>query len=256
MHPAIKKLGFLLFNIYLCSILSALALESEQPNNSEWDKVRFFELPEGKYNVSMGSGFFITNDHIITNYHVVKKCKNIAIRGAVKPCLAKLKHFSEEKDLAILESFNQASNIPNKLPYLRFNNAKVKIKDEIISVGYPLEHSTSGTYVIGRALITNIISDNKSTLFEFTDSVDHGNSGGPLLDNSLNIIGVVTSRVTYADSAGNKRSFGSAISVSGLIEFLNQYQVKYFGKDTYDIFVDYRANQSAENYVVNIHCIY
>lgn len=49
---------------------------------NDWDNIRFYNLQPGKeYQISMGSGFFVNKDTIVTNKHVVEKCKNIAIRG-------------------------------------------------------------------------------------------------------------------------------------------------------------------------------
>lgn len=51
-----------------------------------WDDVRFKGLMPGKhYPINIGSGFYVNQENIITNKHVVENCKNIAVRGAVDP---------------------------------------------------------------------------------------------------------------------------------------------------------------------------
>ena len=251
-----KQLQYLA-SIFLLLSIPTKANEANLENNANWDSVRFQNLTDTKFNISMGSGFYINYNQIITNYHVVKNCRNIAVRGAVKPCIATLQHYDEEKDLAVLETHELPDNQPNKLPYLRGNNDKIKKGDNIISVGYPLERGKTGVYLISPA---QIIKVNEHTdgfnLFEFTDSVDHGNSGGPLLDSSLNIIGVVTSRVTYLEGPDKSQSYGSAISISGVTQFLKKKNIPYFTNYTYDIFTNYQVDKSAKNYVVNIHCVH
>ncbi len=72
---------------------------------SDWDNLRFKNLQPGKsYPITIGSGFFVNQDTIVTNKHVVENCLNIAVRGAVKPTLVKLMLFDDKLDLATLKS--------------------------------------------------------------------------------------------------------------------------------------------------------
>jgi S1-C subfamily serine protease len=220
-----------------------------------WDDLRFTGLEPGKsYHISIGTGFFVNQQHIVTNRHVVTQCRNIAIRGAVKPTLAKLLLVDEDLDLAILQS----PYAPSKVPYLRNNQDTIKPGDVLFSVGYPLEHGNTGDYVIKEAQVLSTDEDkNGLSHIEFTDNVNHGNSGGPLLDRSSNIVGVVTAKLTYRynDPSIPPKDVAWAIGVEGLIEFLKKSDINYSSNSTYDIFTNYSIDRLTKGYVVNIHCV-
>jgi S1-C subfamily serine protease len=90
------NIGVVLFLILLLSRIKKYMLKyaiffiiiSNVAYASDWDKIRFQNLAPGKtYPISIGSGFFVNQDNIVTNKHVVEHCLNIAVRGAVKPTL-------------------------------------------------------------------------------------------------------------------------------------------------------------------------
>ena len=240
-----RWLLFIIFTIPTCVVAS------------EWDDVRFHNLPAGReYQISMGSGFFVNSDTIVTNKHVVEQCKNIAVRGAIKPTLAKLMLVDKEMDIAILYSPNASA----KVPYLRNNHDEVKVGDILFSIGYPLERGESGEFIVKQAKVLRTKTDIKSGYedIEFTDNINHGNSGGPLLDKNSNLVGIVTAKLTYKYDNPNipQKHVALAIGVEGLIEFLKKNNIYYASSSSYDIFTNYHVDKIAKDYVVNIHCIH
>ncbi len=222
-----------------------------------WDEVRFHGLMAGKeYQISMGSGFFVNRDNIVTNKHVVENCQNIAIRGAVKPTLAKLILVDKEMDIAVLHS----PTSPQKIPYLRNNHDEVKNGDTLFSIGYPLERDQTGKFIVKQAKVLRTKTDIQSGFedIEFTDNVNHGNSGGPLLDKNSNLVGIVTAKLTYKydDPSIPPKHVALAIGVEGLINFLKKNNIDYASTSSYDIFTNYHVDKIAKDYVVNIHCIH
>ena len=209
---------------YLIFILLFIPQITFADAQSDWDNIRFYGLPEGKsYNISMGSGFFVNRNYIVTNRHVVTNCKNIAIRGAVPGRLVSLVKIDPDLDLALLYSDAE----PQKIPYLRINYDQISKNDILFTVGYPLGRGETGEYIIRQAQVIDVTKNPKNgfTSISFTDVVDHGNSGGPVLDKNSNISGVVTSKITYyADNAGAipSRSIAVAIGLDGLIDFLRK----------------------------------
>jgi len=224
---------------------------------SNWDNIRFAGLPEGKsYNISMGSGFFVNRNYIVTNRHVVTDCKNIAIRGAVAPTLVKLVKLDTDLDLALLYSESQ----PEKIPYLRINYDQISKNDILFTVGYPMEHGETGEYIIKQAQVIDVTKNPNNGLssISFTDVVNHGNSGGPILDKNSNISGVVTAKITYYEDQARtipSKSIGIAIGLDGLIDFLRTNHIFFAANSTYDVFTNYNPDSIVRDYVVNIHCI-
>lgn len=224
--------------------------------NNAWDNIRFKNIPHNsQYQLSMGSGFFVNNNHVVTNRHVVEKCKNIAIRGAVKPTKAKLILVDPELDLALLYS----PRGPKKVPYLRINYDQIGKNDKLFTAGFPLDNAKTGTLIIRQSKVREVISNPKhgfSTL-KFDDVIDHGNSGGPILDKNSNIVGVVTAEIRYYDSSSGKPShtIGIAIGLDGLINFLKKNNKHFASNTSYDIFTNYNPRKIVEDYIVNIHCV-
>ena len=193
----------------------------------------------------------------MTNRHVVERCLNIAIRGAVEPQIVELIMVDPELDLALLK----AQTSPIRVPYLRINYDKISVGDTLFTVGYPLEHSQTGEYVIRQAEVVSVSERTGATKFtniQFTDTIDHGNSGGPLLDKNSNIVGVVTAKLTLyspEDPERTKKTLGMAIGLDGLTAFLQRNRIFYAANSTYDIFTNYNVDRLVKDYVVNIHCI-
>jgi len=225
--------------------------------SSEWDNIRFTGLQKGKlYNISMGSGFFVNRNYIVTNRHVVADCKNIAIRGAVAPTIVRLVKLDNDLDLALLYSDSQ----PQKIPYLRINYDQISKNDVLFTVGYPMERGETGKYIIRQAQVIDVTNNpnNGFSSISFSDVVNHGNSGGPILDKNSNIAGVVTAKITYYQDQARtiqSKSIGVAIGLDGLIDFLRKNNVFFAANSTYDVFTNYNPDNLVKDYVVNIHCI-
>jgi serine protease Do len=226
--------------------------------NDTWDNVRFKGLPAGvTYQISSGTGFYVNRTDIVTNRHVLDQCLNIAVRGAIAPALAEIVIIDKNLDLALIRT----ASSPKRVPYLRTNYKQISTRDVLFTVGYPLERSNTGEYIIKEAQVleVNDRTDNtKFTNIEFTDTIDHGNSGGPLLDKNTNIVGVVTAEITTYDAYDpNKidKTTGMAIGLDGLLDFLTRNNIPYAANSTYDIFTNYNLDDQVKYYVVNIHCV-
>ena len=59
------------------------------------------------------------------------------------------------------------------------------------------QQGETGNYIILEAKVLNTRKDSDTGFshIEFTDNVNHGNSGGPLLDKNSNLVGVVTAKL-------------------------------------------------------------
>lgn len=242
--------------ILIVNLLLTAFLPQFSSADRAWDELRFGGLPDGReYRVSMGSGFFINHNHIVTNRHVVSKCLNIAIRGAVKPTRAKLVVLDQDLDLALLYS----DQTPSSIPYLRVNYEEIEKRDVLFTAGYPLENSRTGNLIIKSSEVIDVAKNPRHgfTNLKIKDVIDHGNSGGPLLDRNSNIVGVVTAEMRYYKRGEKKpsRTVGLAIGLDGLIDFLNKNDKRFAANSTYDVFTNHNPREIVENYIVNIHCV-
>lgn len=205
-----------------------------------------------------GTGFFIDPKHIVTNYHVVKGCQDIRVRGAITPSYVRLKAIDSDFDLALLESSRPAQNVA----YIR-NSSGVQTGEPVTVMGYPLEHGLNGDYLIKEAEVLELDSTYDGVeRIHFTDTVEKGNSGGPLIDAQGSVIGIIVGKMNFF-FAEQDETVDKPIKVTSVA--LNTIQLQHF-LDKNNVFYrtrNYASNtikavnttKEAEKYIVNIHCI-
>jgi len=208
--------------------------------------------------VSSGTGFFVSKyGHIITNEHVVRGCDTVAIRGAVKHTEAQVIAVDEEADLALLKT----DATPPRIASLRFYGEPVGPGDGVMVMGYPENHGVSGEYKVETSEIMDVAGPlGEAKWIQFEDAAKQGNSGGPLLDLSGNVVGVVVGKSTLMQiNALNGqeevvRKSDIAISLPYLTDFLDRNNVMYYKLySALQNSIPY-IEQSAKDYIVNIHC--
>jgi S1-C subfamily serine protease len=135
---------------------------------------------------ALGSGFLVSADgEIVTNHHVIKEAHSATVKlsnGSFFPVNGVLAD-DADKDLAIIKVNGK------NLPFLTLGDIdKLNVGDHVVAIGSPL--GLEGTVSDG---IVSAIRDvaNKKWI-QTTAPASHGNSGGPLLDMSDHVVGVVT----------------------------------------------------------------
>ena len=160
---------------------------------------------------SSGTGFFITNSIIITNYHVVGEESNIKIELFDDSlCSTKIIAKDKKRDLAALKTSSCKSN-----PLKIYQGKQLKTKLEVMVIGNPDGGMKNS---ITKGIISRIGPFDEGYQYIQTDaSINHGNSGGPLLYNDK-VIGVVT----YTTDKALIEGIGYALHYEELNEFIKQ----------------------------------
>jgi S1-C subfamily serine protease len=136
-----------------------------------------------------GSGFYVTaQGHILTNNHVVEGCISLATHDG-KPLIVVDR--DAKSDLALLK----ADTTPDVVATFRTGQAP-KSGDAVVVFGYPLPDilSSEGNVSTGVISATAGLGDD-IRFIQISAPVQPGNSGGPLMDASGHVIGVVVAKL-------------------------------------------------------------
>ncbi|HZY39416.1 MAG TPA: serine protease [Mucilaginibacter sp.] len=145
-----------------------------------------------------GTGFAISsNGCILTDYHVVGNADTVLVQSVDgKSYRAKVVYTDPQIDIAVLKINDTSFKTLGILPYA-FKNAETDIGESVFTLGYPRD-----AMVLGPGFVTaNSGYQDDSTSYQMSILCNPGNSGGPLIDNKGNIIGIVDSKQTTLSGA-------------------------------------------------------
>ena len=131
--------------------------------------------------ISYGSGFFVSQEHIVTNYHVIAGAAHgtAKIVGKTRTFLIqRIIAIDVDNDLALLQV-----TIPGVKPLRLGDNDKVRIGDQVYVAGSP--KGLEGTFSDG--IISRI---SRGEYLQMTAPISPGSSGGPVLNSEGKVIGV------------------------------------------------------------------
>lgn len=192
--------------ILFASTLSASAIGFEAETAYE----SVFVIYSGN---SLGSGFAVGENCIVTNAHVIDNDKQISVISyAGNEYEAKVLGMSESEDIAVLVIENAT------FPYLSIADiSSAKTGDDIYAIGSPKGMAytlTKGSISAKERLIRN------NTYIQIDAAINEGNSGGPLLNDNGQVLGMNTLKMS--DSEG----IGLAIPIDRICEYLESIGIE------------------------------
>lgn len=137
-----------------------------------------------------GTGFFISSKgHVLTNHHVIQGRSSIfivTVDGKKSPAV--VHSVQQDDDLAVLK-------VDTESPPLPFGSEKLPARgDEVLTLGYPLLQIQGQDQKASFGRINSLSGvQGDSRYIQIDVPVQPGNSGGPLLNSSGEVIGVVSS---------------------------------------------------------------
>jgi len=153
------------------------------------------EVVQGKFS---GTGFALTSEgYIVTSYHVIEGADSLLIEGRnhqryhAEPVYSDVKH-----DLAILRITDKKFAGFGRLPYA-IKSGQADLGERVFTLGYPREDVVYGE----GSLSARSGFEGDTAFYQVSIPVNPGNSGGPLMDERGNLIGVVSGRQNDAQSA-------------------------------------------------------
>jgi S1-C subfamily serine protease len=135
---------------------------------------------------SMGSGFFVTRaGHIVTNYHVVEGCNAVKANISGKEIQTDIIAVDKINDLAIIKSKTNPSKV------FPVSSEDVLLLQDVVVAGFPLGKKVSAAIKTHKGSVTALAGygDNYSN-FQTDATINQGNSGGPIINQKGNVVGV------------------------------------------------------------------
>lgn len=146
-----------------------------------------------------GSAFAINNKgYVITSYHMVKSADSIFLQNSsMERTSAKLISVDPKLDLAILKLENETIVKTWQVPF--YLKEKVSdIGEKVFTLGYPRKEM-----VYGEGSLSSLSGfSNDTSMYQISIPVNPGNSGGPVLDEYGNVVGVIRGKITSAEATG------------------------------------------------------
>ena len=184
-----------------------------------YQRTFFFDVVPQK---ELGSGFMVNGDgQILTNFHVVSGSAQVEV---TTPDQQRYK-----ADILVRDRTNDIALIKiaprRKLPFLTLGDSdRLQVGQKVLAIGDPF--GLAGTLTVGVISTLNrpIETENSAKMegmIQTDAAINSGNSGGPLLDSSGNVIGINTA--IYGPNGGNV-GIGFALPINRAKNLLDDFR--------------------------------
>ncbi len=148
-----------------------------------------------------GSGFFVSHEgHILTNAHVVGNASRVRVvtSGKHEKLVADVLKVARKRDVALL----RVRNLPDDfdMPLLPIRQTDVKVGEDVYAIGAPKLTRMQDTITKGIVSAYRMERREKQVLIQADVTIHGGNSGGPLIDEYGNIVGIAVSAYQIEDT--------------------------------------------------------
>ena len=185
------------------------------------------EIDESLLTIGSGSGFYINNKgYALTNNHVVDICKQMVAVVDGREILFRVLNTDKTNDVAIIKTDQRSPN------FIKINEEGAKLGEDIIAVGYPLSGRLSDSVKITRGIVSALSGiDNNSGQIQIDAALQPGNSGGPVINENGELIGIASAGLNKLLMAKEAKyipeNVNFAVSSSIVTNILKNKKVSY-----------------------------
>ncbi len=176
----------------------------------------YSNAPATQTEQALGSGFVISKaGYIVTNYHVVKGATKVQVAFSGQDQIAaKVVGSDPSTDTAVLKVDAHARALT---PLPLGNSDAVTVGDEVYAIGNPFGFTRTLTSGLVSAVQRQIEAPNTLSIdhaIQTDAAINHGNSGGPLIDTAGRVIGVTSQISTGSTGQQGNVGIGFAIPIN------------------------------------------
>ena len=173
---------------------------------------------------SLGSGFVLDRaGHIVTNFHVIQGAQKVQVSFSGQDQLpATVVGKDRSTDLAVLKIDAHARALT---PLPLGDSDGVRVGDAVYAIGNPFGLTRTLTTGVVSAVQRQIFAPNGvpiDSAIQTDAAINHGNSGGPLIDAAGRVIGVTSQIQTGSDQNQGNVGIGFAIPVNTVRDIAGQ----------------------------------
>jgi S1-C subfamily serine protease len=178
------------------------------------------KLPSIDNAKASGTGFYITEDgYLITNNHVVKDATQFRLITSAGLITAKVVKVDEANDLALLKAGGKFSPLPIAA------SRSAHLGGTVATIGFPDPSLQGFSPKLAKGEIASLSgAGDDPRYFQISVPVQPGNSGGALVDERGNVIGIVSAKLdastALAMSGALPENVNYAVKSSLLLSFL------------------------------------
>jgi S1-C subfamily serine protease len=157
--------------------------KSDAPNNAK----------SAKTSGHTGTGFVISaSGHIITNHHVIDGCIGDIKGNLTGEAASTLRVVNSDSanDLALLQGPAESFKA-----FARIRDRTIHSGDSVVAIGFPFHGLLTSDFTVTTGIVSSlsgILNDTRH--LQISAAIQPGNSGGPLLDTSGEIVGMVSAK--------------------------------------------------------------
>ncbi len=176
----------------------------------------------GRRMIGSGTGFFVAPQRVLTAHHVIERCAALTIRGNDgKTVTAEPVADEKKRDLALISTQVVAVFIATFRP-----TDTTRPGEAVATVGYPAQGLPRIEPFLTVGTIAAADRPDSSSRFVIRADVRPGNSGGPVLDEYGQVVGLVTAKIdtvrVYQRTGKDIQKVGFAVAMGPVLEFLRQ----------------------------------
>lgn len=187
-----------------------------------------------------GSGWFLGNNYVVTNAHVIDGADAIEVSFDGNSSGARALVVDQKLDLAILVLSEQLPGLKGAPIANQFSAGQ-----RIFALGHPLGKRLGKDVKITDGLISATQGlDSDPTQLTISAPIQPGSSGGPLFDDNGNVVGIIVARLkNQASPDGDVENINYAVNVKYLLPLIENLEFPVIGK----------SNEAVEN-ICQLRC--
>jgi hypothetical protein len=213
-HMTLSFLFSIISTLHLCAAIDFGKIEKSI--------VTIYQVDLSSNVVAQGTGFFIDSVTVVTNFHVVFDTKHSLGMHGTKGVRIELNSgeivypyhvaFDSIRDVAVL---HLETKLKQKY-FLPIAKKKPKVGDIVWTIGNPQGLSNSWS----NGIVSSIRAVGESdTVFQFTAAISPGSSGGPVLNDVGQVVGISTFKVKDGENLNFFVEIAAAVKAKGYYLF-------------------------------------